>query len=72
MSEPTEVLNNDNDVVARIMIHNVGDGVQVLLVPTGTGTVKGLMFMAGVNIAKTITVGLRRRPGGRVAEVKRS
>lgn len=65
-----EVLNNDNQLIGRVMIHNVGDGVQVLLVYTG-GAVSNLAFVTGANVNKTITVGLKRRPGGRVAEVKR-
>ena len=65
-----EVLNNDNQLIGRVMIHNVSDGVLVQLIYVG-GAVSNLAFITGANVSKTITVGLKRRPGGRVAEVKR-
>ena len=30
-----EVLNNDNQLIGRVMIHNVGDGVHVQLIYVG-------------------------------------
>jgi hypothetical protein len=70
VNENQEVLNNDNEIVARVMIHNVGDGVQILLVYS-QGAAKSIAFITGTNVSKTITIGLKRRAGGRVAQVKK-
>jgi hypothetical protein len=67
-----EVMNNESELVARILIQNIGDGVQILLIYAGPGNaVKNLAFITGANVSKTITVGIKRRPGGRVVESKR-
>jgi hypothetical protein len=70
MNNDKEVMNNDNEVVARLIVHNVGDGVQIMLVWTG-GAVKTLAYVSGVNVVKAANTALKRRAGGRVAEVKK-
>jgi hypothetical protein len=64
-----EVMNNDNNFLARITIHNVGDGVQVLLVYR-TGQAKTLLWLSGAQIPRAVSSALYIRPGGRVAEIK--
>jgi hypothetical protein len=70
MNNDKEIMNNDNEVVARLIVHNVGDGVQIMLVWTG-GAVKTLAYVSGVNVTKAVNTALKRRAGGRVAEVKK-
>ena len=65
--EPQEVLNNDVEVVARLLVHNVGDGVQVMILYP-TGGYKTLLYLTGASVAKASNIAIKRRPGGRVAE----